>query len=422
MREALFLPRAVLLLRLQWRHICGLGCSGLCGREYATEKMASLHNFRLPTRQEMQRYLKDPEIVTAECLFLVLTLSNVFVMYRLFLDVVPFPIFVTWWQLAQGLFMAWCLGETGTEFSKFAYFPRVGLDKGLLRRILVPALVHSMMLVLANIVVYRTPCVATLPVIVSFAVVLHHVTRFIGCGEEYMPMRWQAIGMLFVAFVLGCTDQRTLGAQVLPWAILYAVFSAAFRAAYLQKVMHEVDGRGNLLHNHQHLIGVAVLPILFLLSGEWRIFQTIPLNFGLLQTWQVWGCLVTVGALPFVKNIVSNRLIRRTGQGPWRLLEIVSIALVFLIGLSFGVPGWQGFICILLVVAGRAFCAYDVITNAAEAENAREARTGGNRPHLDTSAELEGGGQPSQKPFLHAIDEDESENYADLRGEDVTTH
>lgn len=372
--------------------------------------MATLQDIRLPTWPEMKRYLTDPELVTAETLFLILTLSNVFVMYRLFLDVVPFPVFVTWWQLAQGLFMAWCLGETGKEFPKFAYFPQVELDRRLLKKLVVPAIVNSVMLVLANVVLYRTPCIATLPVIVSFAVVLHHVTRFVGCGEEYMPMRWQAMGMLLIGFVLGCTDSKTISPQVLPWAILYAIFSAAFRAAYLQKVMHEVDGRGNLLYNHQHIIGVALLPLLWIVCGEWKVLSTLPMNFGSLHTWQVWGCLVTVGALPFVKNIVSNRLIRRTGQGPWRFLEIVSIVLVFLIGLSFGVPGWQGFICILLVLAGRTFCAFDVITNAAEVEAAREARSGNRqRNRAPDAAELEGGSQSSQKPFLHAIEEDGGE-------------
>ncbi|EPR63393.1 GAP40 protein [Toxoplasma gondii TgCatPRC2] len=377
--------------------------------------MSTLQDIRLPTWQQIRRFVQDPEIVTAEVLFLILTLSNVFVMYRLFLDVVPYPVFVTWWQLAQGLFMAWCLGETGKEFPKFAYFPRVEFDKKLLKKLVVPSIVNAFMLVLANVVLYRTNCVATLPVTVSFAVVLHHVTRFIGCGEEYMPMRWQAVGLLMLAFVLGCTDSMTVGAQVLPWAVLYSIFSAAFRAAYLQKVMHEVDGRGNLLYNHQHIIGVALLPILCLVCGESRVITSMPMNFTLLHTWQVWGCLVTVGALPFLKNIVSNRLIRRTGQAPWRFLEIVSIALVFLIGLGFGVPGWQGFICILLVLAGRTFCAYDVIMNAADVEAARETRGGSRAPQeLGDANELETGSQSSQKPFLQAIQEDGGENYADV--------
>lgn len=375
--------------------------------------MATLSDVRLPTWQELQRYLRDPEILTSEILFLILTLSNIFVVYRLFLDVVPFPVFVTWWQLAQGLLMAWCLGEVGHEYPKFAYFPRVQIDKRILRRLFVPTIVNAIMLVLANVLLYRVQCVATLPVVVAFAVVLHHVTRFVGCGEEYMPMRWQAIGLLLAAFLLGATDPKTVGSDVLPWALLYAIFSAAFRAAFLQKVMHEVEGKGNLLHNHQHLISVVLLPFVMAICGEGSVFTAMPMSFGALYTWQTWGCLFTVGALPFLKNIVSNRLIRRTGQGPWRCLEVVSIVLVFVIGVTFGSPGWQGYVAILLVIAGRTLGACDVLLNAAEAEQS-EMRGGGaahTAPDAE-SGEAEHGSESKQ--YLQSIEEDSSEAYGEL--------
>lgn len=371
--------------------------------------MATLRGIRLPKWQELERYFKDPEILTAEILFLILTLSNIFVVFRLFVDVVPYPVFVTWWQLAQGLLMAWVLGETGKEFPKLAYFPRVQIDKRVMKKLVVPTIVNMLMLVLANVLIYKTSCVATIPVVVSFAIVLHHVTRFIGCGEEYMPMRWQSVGILFGAFLLGCTDSKTVGSHILPWALLYAVFSAAFRAAFLQKVMHEVEGKGNLLHNHQHLISVILLPILLVLCGELSVFTTMPMNFTSLYTWQTWGCLFTVGILPFLKNIVSNRLIRRTGQGPWRVLEVVSIFLVFIFGLTFGSPGWQGWISTAMVIAGRALGACDVLVNAAEADEGRDLRGGSAAADCEaiSAHEIEDGTE--NKSYLQPIEEDSGE-------------
>lgn len=220
-------------------------------------------------------------------------------------------------------------------------------------------------------------------------------------------MRWQAVGLLFTAFLLGITDSKTVGSDVLPWALLYAIFSAAFRAAFLQKVMHEVEGKGNLLHNHQHLISVVILPVLMIICGEGSVLSSMPMNFESLYTWQTWGCLFTVGALPFLKNIVSNRLIRRTGQGPWRFLEVLSIFFVFIIGVSFGTPGWQGYIAIMLVIAGRALGACDVLVNAAEAE--QNEMSGGNpaRPVDAEGGELERGA--GSKQYLHSIEEDSGE-------------
>eukprot|EP00920_Eleutheroschizon_duboscqi_P011582 GHVT01027790.1.p1 GENE.GHVT01027790.1~~GHVT01027790.1.p1 ORF type:complete len:145 (+),score=17.55 GHVT01027790.1:299-733(+) len=72
-------------------------------------------------------------------------------------------------------------------------------------------------------------------------------------------------------------------------------------------------------------------------------------------------------------------LVSRTGQGPWRFLEVISIVLVFVFGCaSFGVPGWQGWVATLMVVGGRYAGARDVLVNAALAEEI-EASGGGRR-------------------------------------------
>ncbi|KAF8822074.1 GAP40 protein [Cardiosporidium cionae] len=325
-----------------------------------------MYQIKLPKWPEVERYFKDPELLTAEILFLLFTLCNVFVVYRLFLDVIPFPVFVTWWQLLQGIIMAWIMGDLGREFPKLSYFPQVHIMRGLLRELLVPTLVYCTMLVLANVLLSKTPTPATFPVVVSFTVVLHHVARFVGCGEEYMGLRWQSMLCLFAAFLIGSTDPKTVGVQLLPWALTYAAAAALFRAGYLQRVMHIVEGRGNALHNHQHIIGIVILPVVWILLGEWKALTAMPYNISSLYTWQMWGCLVSAGALPFMKNIISNRLIRRTGQAPWRFLEIVSIFLVFFIGLSFGSPGWQGWISISLVLFGRSLGALDAVRNTEE--------------------------------------------------------
>lgn len=369
---------------------------------------------RLPKWEEVERYFKDPEILTSEILFLFLSLCNVFVMFRLFSDVMPYPIFVTWWQLTQGLGMAYILGFLGKEYPKFAYFPVVEINKNLLKKLFLQTLVYIGMVVLANVVLSKIICVSTFPVVVCFTVVLHHATRFIGCGEEYMALRWYSILLIFLAFVLGCTDSRTISMYVLPFTLLYACFSAAFRGCYLQKIMHIVEGKGNLLHNHQHMIGVCILPLLWIIAGEHRIFTTLPYNFSSIHAWQTWGCLITVGTLPFLKNIISNRLIRRTGQAPWRVLEILSIFLVFVIGLSSCNPGWQGWIATLLLMAGRSVGMYDVLLNTQDAQEG-----GGNRKSPESmrqrSEDMQSMDGGSQKPFLSAIDEDDdsSQRYYD---------
>ncbi|SBS84463.1 glideosome-associated protein 40, putative (GAP40) [Plasmodium ovale curtisi] len=365
-----------------------------------------MEKLNLPEWTDIERYFKDPELITAEVLFVGLTLCNVFVMYRLFLDVIPFPIFVTWWQLAQGLLVAYVCGELGKEFPKFAYFPKVEINENMLKVLFIPSIFYCLMLVLSNYLLYKTPCIASYPVLVSFTVVFHHLTRFVGCGEEYMPLRWKSIVFLLAAFVLGCFDSKTTGKGVIVWALLYALFSAIFRAGFMQKIMHLVDGKGNTLHNNQHLLGVIMLPVLILISGEWNVFLHMPYNVTSLHTWQMWGCLVTVGTLPFIKNVISNRLVRRTGQGPWRFLEIISIVLVFFIGMSYNTPSFMGYLAIICVIIGRSLGAFDVLLNASDymlAEDERKRKT--SRSNYAKSRQ----GTQASKPFLSPGENDEDD-------------
>ncbi|VWU51601.1 glideosome-associated protein 40, putative [Hepatocystis sp. ex Piliocolobus tephrosceles] len=336
-----------------------------------------MKTLNMPKWNDIERYFKDPELITAELLFVALTLCNVFVMYRLFLDVIPYPIFVTWWQLAQGLLVAYVCGELGHEFPKFAYFPKVEINVNMLKVLFIPSIFYCLMLVLSNYVLFKIPCIAAYPVLVSFTVVFHHLTRYVGCGEEYMTLRWKSIVFLLAAFIIGCFDPKITGNGVIIWALLYALFSAIFRAGFMQKIMHLVEGKGNTLHNNQHLLGIIILPILVLISGEWNILLYMPYNITSLYTWQMWGCLITVGILPFLKNVISNRLVRRTGQGPWRFLEILSIILVFFIGMSFNAPSIKGYIAIVCVIIGRSLGAFDVLLNASDyiAEDERKLKT-----------------------------------------------
>lgn len=276
----------------------------------------------------------------------------------------PIPIFVTWWQLAQGLYTAYLLGEFGTVYPKFALFPPVNFDNSLLRSLALPTMAYVGMLAAANMLLSAAPTACTFSIMAAGAVAAHHAARFIACGEEYMPLRWKGIGILLLAFAIGITDSNIAPGHILPIACGYAALAALFRAGCMDRCLHLVGGRGNTLHNHQHLLGTLILPFIFLISGEiTTFFARMPLNFTKIKTWHVWGCFVTIGALPFVKNVVSNRLIRRTGQGPWRCLELVAVLLLFFIGSSSQPNTWQIWASTSFVVLGRLLVAIDVINN-----------------------------------------------------------
>lgn len=315
------------------------------------------------TKEQWDKFLKDPEVVTLEILFIFITLTNIFVLYRILLDVCPFPVTVTWFQLLMGLIFASVLGASSQEFPRCAFFPRFSIDWKLYQSLAMPILVFLGMITMANVLLHQIPSIASFPVAVSLAVILHHVSRFLGCGQIYLPIRWIALGIMLLGFLIGVIDPGTVGILVFPAVLAYGVFSSIFRAWCLEKALHIVEGKGDVLHNHQVVLGVLLLPFIAAFLGEGKVFQWMPLNFGKLFTWQYWGTLVCAGTIPFVKNVIANRLIRRTGQAPWRFLELVSMFLVFLIG--FGV--WNmisiaGCLAFLLVLVGRTIGMLDAIS------------------------------------------------------------
>lgn len=319
------------------------------------------------SKEQLDKFLKDPEIVTLEILFVALTLCNIFVLYRILLNVCPFPVVVTWAQLLVGFLFAFVLGEASREFPRCAFFPPFSVDIKLYEGLALPTLVYLGMITMANVLLHVTPSIATFPVVVSFAVALHHASRFIGCGQIYMPIRWLALAIMVFGFFIAIFDRTAMGYKVLPLALLYAVFSSVFRAWCLEKAMHVVEGRGNMLHNHQVMMGLLLLPFLAVFVGEWRVFTWMPTDPRRLFTWQAWGCLVTAGTIPFIKNIVANRMIRRTGQAPWRFLEIASMVLVFLVGWRvFDMVSLIGTLASLLVVSGRVLGMLDALSKEPE--------------------------------------------------------
>lgn len=315
------------------------------------------------TKEQLDKFLKDPEVVTLEILFVLLTLCNIFVLYRILLNICPFPIVVTWFQLLVGFCFAYILGEVSCEFPKCAFFPRLTIDIKLYEGLAMPTVIYLGMITMANVLLHKIPSVALFPVVVSLAVAFHHVSRFFGCGQIYLPIRWVSLGIMMLGFFLSIFDSVSMGISVFPLALIYALFSSMFRAWCLEKAMHVCNGRGNTLHNHKVVMGLVVLPFAAAIFGEWRVFTWMPNDFTRLYTWQAWGCLVIAGTLPFIKNVVANRMIRRTGQAPWRILEAVSMLLVFIIGFAvYDAVSTVGMLAFALVLSGRVLGMLDALS------------------------------------------------------------
>lgn len=177
-----------------------------------------------------------------------------------------------------------------------------------------------------------------------------------------MPVRWLAVVLMVGGFVTAVAHPGTGGTKMLAFGGAFAIFSSAYRGCFLEKAMHVVQGNGNILHNNQNVIGLILLPFVSAALLEHRVILSAPMKFNQLYTWQYWGCLVSAGTLPFVKNIVANRLIRRTGQGPWRMLELASIVIVIVGGSLIDKTTAAGVIASVLMISGRLIGSLDALS------------------------------------------------------------
>eukprot|EP01054_Gregarina_sp_Poly1_P005552 Gregarina_sp_Poly_1__5551@NODE_292_length_9900_cov_48_311299_g253_i0_p3_GENE_NODE_292_length_9900_cov_48_311299_g253_i0NODE_292_length_9900_cov_48_311299_g253_i0_p3_ORF_typecomplete_len540_score54_33TPT/PF03151_16/3_9e16PTPS_related/PF10131_9/8_5e03PTPS_related/PF10131_9/0_75_NODE_292_length_9900_cov_48_311299_g253_i076099228 len=343
---------------------------------------------------DRKRFLKDPGVLTLEVLFGLLSVGNVLILYYLMSAVIPFPVTVTWFQFAIGLLYARVLGECGQEFPNLAYFVPLRIDWKQMGELAFPTIAFIAMIVFGNIMLSMLPAVALFPVAASFAVCSHHFTRFLGCGQVYRPIRWAALALMLAGFLVSCFDDLSVGARVVPVAVCYAVAAAAYRGCFLEKAMHTVRGLGNNLHNQQTMAGVLLLPLLIAVTRERRFFTYMPDNFARGYTWLMWGCLASAAVLPFVKNIVANRLIKIGGQPPWRVIELASMFCIFLLGfLIFDRVSAVGLVAFLLVFGGRSINSMDALS--IEAQQPRHPQYSG--PGGPKSR----GGPPPQKEPAH---------------------
>lgn len=329
------------------------------------------------TKEQIKQYLTDPEVLTLEILFALLTLCNVFVMYRLMVVNIPYPVTLTWFQFLVGFLLAWILGEGGRNSTKCSYFPPFYISKDKLLDLFLPTILYIGVVTISNVLLAYSPTVSTYPLILSGAVAFHHVCRFFGCGQMYLPLRWVSVGLICLGFMISLCDVNSIHPKLIPLAFLYAILSSSFRAWALERAMHIVEGRGSMLHNHQVVSGLVILPFVIAATGEYKFWFSMPYDASVLYYWQLWGTLITAGALPFIKNIVANRLIRKTGQAPWRTLELLSILSVFVFGQIFyaSQASWVSYIALIAVISGRTIGMVDVIAKPDEGAQQNNAES-----------------------------------------------
>ncbi|OII74945.1 hypothetical protein cand_004880 [Cryptosporidium andersoni] len=327
---------------------------------------------------------ENSAIVTLSSLFVFVTLCNMFIMYRLLLDVIPFPIGVTFSQLLVGMMLAYVLGGFDFNRVKEETLSKASEYAG-------PVGIYLLMFTIANILLKSTPVIAVYPCILALAVVLHHIFRYLFCDQRNL-LSFKTVVVTALSYIVVCMDTNLVPPTLLGLSILYAISSAIFRAVCLEKALHITDRDANKLYNVQVFCGVFALFIAtiifepeFFLSAQSKSILEIFLSL---------GCLVTVGTIPFVKNVIANKLVTLGQQAPWRFSEIVSVALFFVFGGFF-------FECdvtvitvvsFLLVITGRTMSMIDIINNdkARQSMHHRAQHSlAFNELHDDTSAEVD---------------------------------
>ncbi|KAF8822135.1 plasma membrane-type Ca(2+)-ATPase A1 PMCAA1, partial [Cardiosporidium cionae] len=316
---------------------------------------ALLKSFSTCWKDSLEQF-KHPKAFFTGLLLVALTFLQLIFCFWLLQDIFPTPVLLTWMQLINGLIAVWCFGEFGNEFPLFKYFaePIISLDLG--RRLVLPGIFYSAVILLSNVLIYNSPNLVVVPVVLSSPILLTRVWAAIR-GEYDHKIRY-LLGSFFVfaAIILLGNDIFKL----IPLILLFAIIALIYRRCYLPKALHDANGELCNLQMYYHIVGCAILLPLLLLSGE--IPTARQISDGLSGIFCTIGCFIVLSTIPFLKSIVTNTLIRTCGPHSWRMLEIISLGLILLMGFTFEKENSALYVFAgLFLLAGRVLDFTDIV-------------------------------------------------------------
>uniref|UniRef100_A0A1D1XC87 GDP-fucose transporter 1 n=1 Tax=Anthurium amnicola TaxID=1678845 RepID=A0A1D1XC87_9ARAE len=219
----------------------------------------------------------------------------------------PYPLFVTWFQLAIALLILLVWGGLGTRFKAFSLIPPHELDLTIARKVMPLSFIYVLMLAFNNLCLQYVE-VTFYQVARSLTIVFNIIFTYTLLGAKTSVSALCACAIVFAGFVIG-----SYGELNFTWeGVIYGVASSAFVALYgiyVKKTLVVVGNNQWRLLHYNTTLSIAFLFPLVVLAGE---LQDMFANVYFFDEPLFWALMVLTGITGFVINIAIFLQIKYT--------------------------------------------------------------------------------------------------------------
>ncbi|KAI9029361.1 triose-phosphate transporter family-domain-containing protein [Hyaloraphidium curvatum] len=219
----------------------------------------------------------------------------------------PYPLFVTWYQLAVALLLLLVWGHLGKSYTALSLVPPFEFNLDIARRVAPLTFIYVMMLALNNLCLQYVE-VTFYQVARSLTIIFNIILTYTILGTTTSSQAIAACAVVFAGFIIGSAGEINFS-----WAgIFFGVGSSLFVALYgiyVKKTLAVVDNnQWRLLHYNTALSIFFLAPLVFL-AGE---VTDILRNVNFLGSMTFWSVMTVTGVTGFLINISTFLQIKYT--------------------------------------------------------------------------------------------------------------
>ncbi|KAK9170816.1 Triose-phosphate Transporter family protein [Cryptosporidium meleagridis] len=263
-------------------------------------------------------------ILLSITIYMIVSISIVFLNYKIFSGIIEFPIFVSWFQQLVGLaifqFLKIYKNHLRFGLTEFTHFNHFDWETG--KHMIPLALSFIGMVSLSNICLKHV-LVSTYQVARSTTIIFNLILSYKILKQKSSIFTVISCIVVMIGFTIGAFDSNTLNLN----GVIYGVFSSIIQSFYTVLVKKQLNVVSNsqiqLLYYQLILSSIMFMPIL-IITGEIKYFFILfDINQGILKICLLLNYLIISGVLSILINFSTFQLIKKTNSITFNIIALL---------------------------------------------------------------------------------------------------
>lgn len=311
-------------------------------------------------------------IIFAILIYIFVSITIVFLNYKIFSEIIKLPIFVSWFQQLVGLAIFHLLKINKNQLSfgldEFSNYNSFEWETG---KYMIPLVLSFVGMVSLSNTCLKHVLVSTYQVARSTTIIFNLILSYIILKQKSSIMTIISCIIVMIGFIIGAFDSSTLNLN----GVIYGVLSSILQSFYsvlIKKQLHLVNNNQiQLLYYQLYLSSVMFIPIL-VITGEIRYLYTLfNFNQGIMRNCFILTCLLISGILSILINFSTFQLIKKTNSITFNIIALLKSCIQSIGGvLLFNeILTFQSTFGILLTLFGTFTYSFSSTSNSSRKDN-----------------------------------------------------